>query len=208
MTGGILSQTGCGGSAVLKVLRLHLIVFAALAPGARVDVVPGLFDTGVDANGAVGGSITNYNPLVPFSITSGFLAGVNHLDFAINNFPSSGSNPTGLRVDGLSATATALVSVEGASARAFRMLAPRPAPARGRVHLAFDVPRPGFVRASIRDLAGRVVWRLADREFPAGRSELVWEGQSPRSGRAAPGVYFAEIEYEGTREARRVLWLE
>lgn len=50
---------------------------------------------------ATGNNVANYNPLVNFSIASGFVAGVNHLDFVVQDFGA----PTAFRVDNLAGTA-------------------------------------------------------------------------------------------------------
>ena len=52
----------------------------------------------------VGTTASTYSAWTPFTISSGFVAGVNTLDFMVTNDPSDAS-PTGLRVD-LSGTAT------------------------------------------------------------------------------------------------------
>jgi hypothetical protein len=44
--------------------------------------------------------ITSFYQFSPFSITSGFHAGVNTLDFVVFNQPQDYGNPTGLRVEG------------------------------------------------------------------------------------------------------------
>jgi uncharacterized repeat protein (TIGR01451 family) len=53
--------------------------------------------------------LTAYSAFFPFSITSGFVAGVNTIDFVLFNDPGSppGNNPTGLRVE-ISGTAAPL----------------------------------------------------------------------------------------------------
>jgi hypothetical protein len=60
-------------------------------------------------NGASVASVTGFTSLTPFSITSGFVNGVNSLDIVVTNDPSS-SNPTGLRVE-ISGTATPAAGV-------------------------------------------------------------------------------------------------
>lgn len=57
-------------------------------------------------NGTVTANTTpGYSGLTTFSIASGFIAGINTLDFVVTEFASGGANPTGLRVDGITGTA-------------------------------------------------------------------------------------------------------
>jgi hypothetical protein len=58
--------------------------------------------------------------------------------------------------------------------------------------LGFSLGRAGRVRATIHDLQGREVARLADAVLPAGPHVLPWDGRSA-GGRAAPGIYWARI---------------
>jgi hypothetical protein len=63
--------------------------------------------TGILINGNATGQTTSSNTsLTAFTITSGFVSGINTLDFPIQNLGSAlfGSNPTGLIVDRLSGT--------------------------------------------------------------------------------------------------------
>jgi subtilisin family serine protease len=51
-------------------------------------------------NGAqVGSASPGFGSFTPFTISTGFISGVNTLDFVVNNAPFSGINPTGLRVE-------------------------------------------------------------------------------------------------------------
>lgn len=62
---------------------------------------------GIWLNGVSTGYTTpSYNTLTAFTLSSGFVAGINTLDFVVEEFASSGANPTGLRVEGLAGTAT------------------------------------------------------------------------------------------------------
>jgi len=50
-------------------------------------------------------SSVGYSSLGPFTLGSGFIAGINTLDFVVNNIGGEITNPTGLRVEFQSATA-------------------------------------------------------------------------------------------------------
>lgn len=62
--------------------------------------------TAIRLNGAVtGNTASGYTALTAFTVTSGFVAGINTLDFVVREFAAGGANPTGLRVDGIAGTA-------------------------------------------------------------------------------------------------------
>ncbi len=88
-----------------------------------------------------------------------------------------------------------------------------PNPFRSRTTISFDLPRRSWVRLEIYDVAGRRVRRLADREMPAGRSELQWSGRSEDGMPAGSGVYYCRFRArpaEGGEEfvqVARMIWL-
>ena len=56
--------------------------------------------TDIQINGvSLGLTATGFGNFSSFTITNGFVLGLNTLDVAITNFPSAGSNPTGVRVE-------------------------------------------------------------------------------------------------------------
>ena len=74
------------------------------------------------------------------------------------------------------------------------VLAAHPNPFHPRTTLRFEVPRPGHVRLSIFDVAGRLVRTLVNESRPAGRHSVSWEGRD-ESGRSVPsGVYLYRME--------------
>lgn len=155
---------------------------------------------------ATGLAVGGYATLVPFSITSGFVTGMNMLDFVVTNAPSGGANPTGVRVNGLAGSGNAVVSVlEGTDVFAFGLAAPYPNPARETTRIDFTLPRAGTARLVVRDLAGRTVRTLLDGSASAGRFESAWDGSDANGSRAGAGVYFVELEAEGRRESRRIV---
>ena len=158
-------------------------------------------------NGAtIGSGITSYNPLVAFSLSSGFVSGVNHLDFVVTNWVASGSNPTGLRVQGIHGAGTAVAGVgDPGVSHAFGLLAPSPNPSRAVARVAFTLPLAAHARLRVLDLAGRVVRTLADGEFAAGRHESAWDGLEAAGAVAPAGIYFVTLEAGGRREMRRLL---
>lgn len=147
-----------------------------------------------------------YNPLRAFTVASGFVSGINQLDFEVNNFAAGGSNPTGLRVRGIGGTGTATVGVGDEPAPgAIQLSRPFPNPSRGFARFDFALPRAAHVRVGILDLAGRTVRVLSDQVFPTGRTELSWDGLRDDGSSAGAGVYFVELRSGSGRASRRIV---
>jgi len=71
--------------------------------------------------------------------------------------------------------------------------------------LRFRLAESEQVALRIISLDGKVVRELASRDFPAGMSELPWDGRD-RFGRPAPsGCYFALLQAGRQRSTRRLL---
>jgi hypothetical protein len=146
--------------------------------------------------------------LTSFDLTSGFGPGVNTIDFVVTNDAGGGANPTGLRVDGIAGTAgPALVGVVPTGATALALAAPAPNPASSSARLGYTLVHAGRVRLSIRNVAGRTVRNLLDRDAPAGPGLATWDGTTDRATIAPPGVYFVVLECEGQTVSRRLVWL-
>jgi hypothetical protein len=64
-----------------------------------VDILINGVSTGITATGPAGTPEASFTQWTTFSIGSGFVGGVNTLDFIVNNQSATGANPTGLRVE-------------------------------------------------------------------------------------------------------------
>lgn len=78
-------------------------------------------------------------------------------------------------------------------------------PAQGQTTLAFVLPAAGAARLDVVDAAGRRVARLASGARAPGAHRVHWNGADARGRAAAPGVYFAVLEWNGERRAVRVV---
>ena len=85
--------------------------------------------------------------------------------------------------------------------------APVPNPAGRDVRLGFSLANAGRVRIQILDVAGRVVRKVADGDFPLGRSEVVWNGRTDGGSRAASGIYFVQLQFGASLETKRLVWI-
>lgn len=83
----------------------------------------------------------------------------------------------------------------------------RPNPFDQATRLTFALPHASHVRFEIFDMQGRRVGVLADRVFPAGQHELVWDRRTASGAVARPGIYFYRIEAGEHRARRRMVVL-
>jgi hypothetical protein len=68
---------------------------------------------------------------------------------------------------------------------------------RGYATFAIGLVKNDRVKIQIFDVAGRLVRMVADRNFAAGEHHLIWDGVDQTGTRAARGVYFAKVAYQG-----------
>lgn len=73
--------------------------------------------------------------------------------------------------------------------------------------IAFDLPDRGSVKIEVHDISGRLVRALGEREYPAGRSEVAWDGTNERGERVAAGVYAVRVESGGKQALRKAILL-
>jgi hypothetical protein len=90
---------------------------------------------------------------------------------------------------------------------AVTLAAPVPNPAHLSARLALGVPVPCVARVEIFDLGGRRVRTLADRPFPGGTTELVWDLLDRSGRRVPPGLYLACAVTTRATVARRFVVL-
>lgn len=69
-----------------------------------------------------------------------------------------------------------------------------PNPAGNGASIAFTVPARSTVRVSIYDPGGRLVRRLADEPFSAGRHGVTWDGRDSSGRPVGAGGYFVRLE--------------
>ena len=84
---------------------------------------------------------------------------------------------------------------------------PYPNPARGLARFSYTLPRAGMVRLVVRDLAGRRVRTLVESEYPAGRFDSSWDGLRTDGSRVGAGMYFVDLQADGSHVSRRIVWM-
>jgi hypothetical protein len=88
---------------------------------------------------------------------------------------------------------------------ATRLIGNSPNPFNPRTVISFDLARSGPVRMDIYDLKGRRVRQLANRNYEAGRHEIVWDGRDSRGGETASGLYFFRMSTEDEVQTHKML---
>jgi beta-lactamase superfamily II metal-dependent hydrolase len=81
----------------------------------------------------------------------------------------------------------------------------RPNPFGSRTSIGFALPAAADVRLSIFSVGGRLVRTLADGFYPAGTSEVEWDGRTGNGAAAANGIYFYTFESGTTVQTRRLV---
>jgi hypothetical protein len=76
---------------------------------------------------------------------------------------------------------------------------------QGMSTVRLGIAQQGRVQVHVYDVAGRRVRLLADRVFPAGEQELVWDGTDDGGRRVGRGVYF--VRSSNQKEAGRIIVL-
>ena len=64
---------------------------------------------------------------------------------------------------------------------------------RGDVEVLLDLPVATIARVEVFDVQGRRVRGILDRQMPAGRTRLTWDGKTANGVRVGTGMYFARL---------------
>ncbi|MBN1825192.1 MAG: hypothetical protein JW958_02925 [Candidatus Eisenbacteria bacterium] len=95
----------------------------------------------------------------------------------------------------------------GAPAAPVTLLPNRPNPFNPSTEIAFTLREPARVRLGVFDAAGRLVARVADGDYPAGRHAFFWDGRG-RGGSPSPsGVYFCRLDAGRWTSTRKMVLL-
>jgi len=83
-----------------------------------------------------------------------------------------------------------------------------PNPFNPSTRIEFTLLRGGPTALRVYNAAGRLVTTLLDRDLPAGRHGVTWDGLDSRHQRVATGVYFYQLRSAGTVETRSMVLLK
>jgi aminopeptidase N len=94
---------------------------------------------------------------------------------------------------------------EAAAAQAFALLPPAPNPVRDVAQIRYFLPRPGDVRVSVHDVAGREIRALWSGAQTAGSRALWWDGRDAAGAPVASGVYWVRLAAPDGRLSQQVV---
>ena len=115
---------------------------------------------------------------------------------------------TAVTLDANSVTTGVEHEAYGAQAVDKLLLMPsRPNPASGAVNIRYALPRSGNVSLSVYDICGQKVNTLAQGQKQGGVYNLTWRGNDSQGRKVPAGVYFYQLNYEGTSLTRRMVLL-
>lgn len=87
------------------------------------------------------------------------------------------------------------------------MSSPFPNPTTGDATIRYRLSHGAAPVLRVHDAAGRAVREIALPLQPAGEHEYRWDGRLTSGGKAAPGVYWLELDADGVTQTRRVVRL-
>ena len=80
-----------------------------------------------------------------------------------------------------------------------------PNPFNPQTRIAYDLAVGGYVDLAVYDVKGAFVRRLVSEVRPAGRHQVVWNGEDDAGGRVASGVYVARYIAAGRQDVKKVV---
>ncbi|MDQ7799170.1 MAG: ice-binding family protein [Candidatus Edwardsbacteria bacterium] len=83
----------------------------------------------------------------------------------------------------------------------------RPNPVSGSAIISYVLPRAGNVSLNVYDICGRKVNTLVQGQKQSGVYNIIWRGSDSQGRRLSSGVYFYQLNYEGTSLTRRLVLL-
>lgn len=74
-----------------------------------------------------------------------------------------------------------------------------PNPFNPETNIAFDLPQSSQIGINIYNTKGQLIKKLANKQYPAGKHNIVWHGKNSDDKKVSSGVYFYEILIDGKR---------
>lgn len=92
---------------------------------------------------------------------------------------------------------TGIAEESAAPAKQSQILVNRPDPFNPSTMIEFVLAKAGMTQLEVYDASGRLVRRLIDQDFPAGRHEARWDGLDTSANKVVSGTYFIKLKLDG-----------
>jgi len=163
-------------------------------------------DAGSASFGSIAASSTGDNSASPFRVTIGDSPSDDIVEFDLHVSSTDGrydSYDVLTLVLDLSQTGID----DGELPTVFALRQNSPNPFRDGTAMAFNLPTPARTKIVVYNVAGRVVATVVDRQFPAGRHSIEWNGRDSAGRRVPAGIYFYRIEAGGYTSTKKMIVL-
>ncbi len=100
------------------------------------------------------------------------------------------------------------ITIEVAAPKDYQLYNNFPNPFNPSTKIAFDLPKASHVKLVIYDIVGREVAQVADADYPAGYTELTWNGTNNHGTMVSSGVYFYRISTEKWNKVKKMMLLK
>lgn len=141
---------------------------------------------------------------------AGKVGGGNYSVEGIAATPEAGSQQGGnyTLLGGYWVTGATVAAEKDPIPKSFAFRAPMPSPFRDRVAFAFELPEAGRVSLLVHSVDGRLVRKLVDSEFGAGRHTVFWNAKDEAGRDVRSGIYFVRISAGTFTASRRFVRLD
>ncbi len=100
------------------------------------------------------------------------------------------------------------ITVEVAAPKDYQLYNNFPNPFNPSTKIAFDLPKASHVKLVIYDIVGREVAQVADADYPAGYTELTWNGINKNGVTVSSGVYLYRISTDKWSNVKKMMMLK
>ncbi|MFZ1081640.1 MAG: FlgD immunoglobulin-like domain containing protein [Candidatus Kryptoniota bacterium] len=100
------------------------------------------------------------------------------------------------------------ITVEVAAPKDYQLYNNFPNPFNPSTKIAFDLPEASHVKLVIYDIVGREVAQVADADYPAGYTELTWNGINKNGVTVSSGVYLCRISTDKWSSVKKMMMLK
>lgn len=90
-------------------------------------------------------------------------------------------------------------------AASFRLGNPYPNPANGICTAKLELSQPGYVRASVYNIRGQLIYTFSSQDLPAGIHTITFSGSDRHGNPLSSGIYLLKVHGGGSSQTRKLL---